>query len=102
MCICVYVYVCLCIYIWYDRSGDAQNFNIYLAPGGNLTGRGHIVGVADTGLDLTSCYLHDAVNSTIPYNSVKYVCIVYMCISVYVYECIVSKWVYNRCIMSVK
>ena len=82
---CIFIHICVCI--WYDRSGDAQNFNIYLAPGGNLTGRGHIVGVADTGLDLTSCYLHDAVNSTIPYNSVKYVRIhayIYMCTHIYV------------------
>jgi subtilisin family serine protease len=52
-------------------AGDAQNFNVYRAVGGNLTGLSQVVGVADTGLDLTSCYLHDPNNSTVPRNAVN-------------------------------
>ena len=41
------------------QTAQPYNSNLYSAPGGNLTGAGEIVGIADTGLDLSSCYFHD-------------------------------------------
>lgn len=52
------------------QTGSAYNDNLYFAPGNNLTGVGEIVGVADTGIDFSSCYFHDPNHKT-PYNTIN-------------------------------
>ena len=76
------------------QSGVYNNANLYTQSAGNLTGVGEVVGVADTGIDLSSCYFHDPNHAT-PYNTLNtnhrkvclyvYVCIMYVCI---IYVCL--------------
>jgi hypothetical protein len=53
------------------QTGESHNANLHTAPGGNLTGLGEIVGIADSGIDMSSCYFNDPDVPT-PYHSVNY------------------------------
>lgn len=59
------------------QSGKVYDDYLYNAPdsmlGGNisgLTGEGQIVGIADTGIDFTSCYFHDPMHKP-PFGTVN-------------------------------
>lgn len=50
------------------QSGKFNKFPIYSA---NLTGRGQIIGIADSGLDVDSCFFHDP-EVAIPFDKTNY------------------------------
>jgi len=52
------------------QSGDATNVPMYNVRG-NLTGHNQIIGIADTGLDMSNCYFRDPKTPT-PYSKVDH------------------------------